>query len=188
MYDVAIYNNSTSGALAAPFCEAAMGIDFESAIKRISEVVMFENWLRFYFIAEEGEKLFIRLPEQAIDRLRIKYSNLYGLAERLNNTEIDHKTSLNAVCLFVASEIGGVALPEDLIGRVFDSPRFHIELQLFSSWVQAHEEQLDESFMEFSLWQKMYVEWKSTDSVQDYIKTLTNGTHRNVRMATDTTQ
>ncbi len=165
-----------------------MSIDFDSAVKRIGEVVMFENWLRFYFIAEEGDKLFIRLPETAMERLRVNYAGLYGLAERLNGTEIDHKTSLSAVCMFVASEIDGVALPESLIGRVFDSTRFHLELQLFSAWVQAHEEQLDESFMEFALWRSMFEEWKGSSKVQEYIKTLMEKTPVSVRNTTETTQ
>ncbi len=165
-----------------------MNAEFEVAINRVSEVVMFENWLRFYFIAEEGDKLFLRLPEQAMERLRAGYPSLYGLADRLNNTEIDHKTSLSAVCLFVASEIDGAALPESVIGRVLDSTRFHLELQLFSSWVQAHEEFLDESFMEFARWQAMYEEWKKTEEVQKLVKTLLENASLSVRNPSETTQ
>ena len=145
--------------------------DFTSALSRITEVVMFENWLRFYFIAEEDEKLFIRLPDAALDRLRDEYPHTAGLAERLNGTEIDHQSSLNAVCLFVASEIDGVVISPTMIETVFNSPRFHAELQLFNSWVQAHEEQLDAAFMEFSLWQRLYQEWKESDAVRDRLKT-----------------
>ena len=31
-----------------------MNAEFDAAVNRITEVVMFENWLRFYFIHEEG--------------------------------------------------------------------------------------------------------------------------------------
>ncbi len=146
-------------------------MEFTSALDRITEVVMFENWLRFYFIVEEDEKLFIRLPDAALARLREHYPRTAGLAERLNGAEIDHQSSLNAVCLFVASEIDGVVIPPTLIETVFNSPRFHLELQLFNSWVQAHEEQLDAAFMEFSLWQQVYREWKNSDAVQERLKT-----------------
>lgn len=145
--------------------------EFASALSRVTEVVMFENWLRFYFITEEDEKLFLRVPETALAKLRDEYPHLAGLAERLNATEIDHQSSLNAVCLFVASEIDGVVLPATLIESVFNSSLFHLELQMFNSWVQAHEEQLDAAFMEFSLWQRLYREWKSSDAVQERLKT-----------------
>ncbi len=162
--------------------------NFETALARITEVVMFENWLRFYFVEEtEDDTLIIRLPDMALAKLRTHYGHLAGLAERLNSTEINHKTSLNAVCLFVASEIDGVLLPEALIGEVFDSTRFHLELQLFSSWVQSHEEQLDEAFMEYSLWLQLYREWKNSDAVKEHIASAQEATERNARVANDTT-
>ena len=143
-----------------------MASEFDQAVERIAQVVMFENWLRFYFIGEEeGGKLLIRLPEKAMEQLKARYGAFYGLAERLNNREVDHQTSINEVCLFVASEIDGRGLSEQMISRVFDSSQFQAELQLFGAWVQAHEEKLDENFMEFSDWLKQYTAWKQTDEV-----------------------
>ena len=162
--------------------------DFTEALNRISEVVMFENWLRFYFISEEDEKLFIRIPEQAMGKLRDKYPGLAGLAEELNNTEVDHKSSLAAVCLFVANDLEGITLNESTIGQVLDSPRFHLELQLFGFWVQSHEEQLDEAFIEFSVWQEEYRAWKRTDKVKEFAESLALSFQRNVRATTETTQ
>ncbi len=149
-----------------------MKATLDQGVKRVSEVVMFENWLRFYFISEEGGNLYLRLPEKAVVRLKESYPNLHGLAERLNNLEITHKRSLDAVCLFVASEIDGTALPETLIAQVFDHPLFHLELQLFSTWVQNHEEQLDAVFMEFNIWQRMYGEWRQSEDVQKHISSI----------------
>ena len=150
-----------------------MASEFDQAVERITQVVMFENWLRFYFIGEEeGDKLFIRLPEKAMEQLKARYGAFYGLAERLNNTEIDHQTSINEVCLFVASEIDGRSLSEQMISRVFDSSQFQAELQLFSAWVQAHEEKLDENFMEFNDWLKQYAVWRQTDEVEAQRKNI----------------
>ncbi len=165
-----------------------MSPDLQEAQRRIAEVVMFENWLRFYFIAEEGDKLFIRIPEQAMSKLTSGYPRLAGLAERLNNKEIDHKTSLEAVIMFTASEIDGVVLPEALIGQVLDSPRFHLALQLFGSWVQSHEEQLDAGFMEFSVWQSMFDEWRKSEKVQEYAAEVAGAMLRTVKNVPDTTQ
>jgi hypothetical protein len=139
-----------------------------SAFDRVVEVVMFENWLRFYFLAEEGEKLFLRLPEKAMAQLKNRYAEFYGLAEYLQDTEISHEASVKAVCLFVSDGPGAIALPESRVAEVFDSSRFHLELQLFGSWVQGHEEQLDERFLEFSQWRELYARWKDTDEVRAY--------------------
>ena len=166
-----------------------MTSEFDGAVNRITQVVMFENWLRFYFISEEEDgKLFIRLPEKAMEQLRARYSSFYGLAESLNNREIDHQTSINEVCLFVASEIDGQSLSEQTISRVFDSSQFQVELQLFSSWVQAHEEKLDENFMEFSDWRELFEEWKHTDEVEEYRKSIVSHMSRLVQNASTTSQ
>ena len=149
-----------------------MSTELDTATNRITEVVMFENWLRFYFIAEEGGKLLLRLPEKAMEQLKKRYASFYELAERLNDVEIDHNTSLKEVCLFVAGGFDGHPLPEDVISRVFESPRFQLELQLFSHWVQAHEEQLDAGFAEFADWQRMFNEWKSSDEVKEHRQRL----------------
>ena len=144
----------------------------KAAVSRIAEVVMFENWLRFYFIVEENDKLFVRLPEKAMEQLKSRYPSFYDLAEILNNTEVDHNASLKAVCLHVAGGFDGRPLPEALVAEVFDHPAFHLDLQLFSNWVQGHEELLDERFMEFSEWQKAFASWKETDEVKDHSKRL----------------
>ena len=165
-----------------------MKTPLEQAITRVGEVVMFENWLRFYFIAEEGDTLLLRLPEKAMERLKENYGPLAGLAERLNNQEITHKSSLDAVCLFVASEIDGIALPKKVIAEVFDHPLFHLELQLFGTWVQNHEEQLDAGFMEFAKWQELFGEWKNTDDVKAHRAALAQASLRSVQESPSTTQ
>ena len=150
-----------------------MASEFDEAVNRITQVVMFENWLRFYFISEEKNgKLFIRLPENAMAQLKARYGAFHGLAERLNDREIDHQTSINEVCLFVAARIGGRGLSEQIVNQVFDSSPFQTELQLFSAWVRAHEEKLDERFIEFGDWLKQYELWKQTDEVEAYRKKI----------------
>ncbi|MDL2316762.1 hypothetical protein LJC59_06750 [Desulfovibrio sp. OttesenSCG-928-A18] len=165
-----------------------MNSDFTAAVSRITEVVMFENWLRFYFIDEQDDKLYIRLPEKAMQQLRSRYANLYGLAEYLNEMEIEHKTSLEAVCLFVSQQMDGGANSEGLIARVFDSLQFQVKLQLFGSWVQSHEEQLDSAFMEFSEWQRLFAQWLERDEVREYARQLMDHTPLPATNSTDTTQ
>lgn len=149
-----------------------MSSSLTNAVERIMEVVMFENWLRFYFIAEEGDTLFIRLPEKALEQLKKRYGRFYELAERLNNVPISHETSMKEVCLFIADGIEGQPIPEDVISRVFESGEFQIAMQLFGSWVQTHERQLDASFLEFSEWGRLFAQWQEGEEVQEYRKTL----------------
>lgn len=160
---------------------------FETAFDRIVEVVMFENWLRFYFIAEKGDKLIISLPEKAVERIEKDYPTLFGLAEMLDGREIDHQSSVEAVCMFVAGRVE-TATPEHTIKEVFDSARFHMELNLFGMWVQNHEDQLDEAFIPFARWQQLYGEWRNTPKVQEHIASFEEQAARIAGNATETSQ
>lgn len=149
-----------------------MASEMEAAVRRVAEVVMFENWLRFYFISEEQDKLFIRLPEKAIEQIHQRYREFHELAVMLNNEEINHQHSLKSVCMFVSGGFDGRPLPDHVVAGVFDNPKFQVELQLFSNWVQQYEEKLDERFMEFSEWRKAFTRWKETDEVKTYARHL----------------
>lgn len=149
-----------------------MPSEFDAALERVMEVVMFENWLRFYFIEEQGDRLFINLPDKALEQIEKRYDTLHDLADRLNQRDLDHQLSMNEVCLFVAADFSSRGLAEDLPARVFDSNAFMVEMQLFGSWVQGHEEKLDESFLDFGSWQKLYKEWRQSEEVQEFRKKL----------------
>ena len=155
-----------------------MSAEFVSAINTVSEVLMFENWLRFYFIAEEGDKLFIRVPESAEKRIREEYPHLFGLLELMNNKEITYETSRDAVCSFVASDVDGSRMKAGSSEKVFDSSLFQFEMQLFNIWVQSHEEQLDKNFMDLRKWQEMFAEWKRSDKVKEYVAELKDASTR----------
>ena len=74
-----------------------MDADFDAAVARITEVVMFENWLRFYFIDEEDDTLVLKLPEKALEQIQKRYGNLPDPADRLNARAVDHQPSMNEV-------------------------------------------------------------------------------------------
>ncbi len=142
---------------------------FTQSIDAVLEVVMFENWLRFYFIAEEEGKdaLFIMIPDQGIQRIKELYPHLLPLAESVNNKEITFDSSRAAVCEHVLIEVDGKTIPKEMSTTVFDSVTFQVELQLFNTWVQAHEDQLDESFLEFGAWRNFFSQWRHTESVKE---------------------
>ena len=145
--------------------------EFSKAVKSISEVLIFENWLRFYFISEEeGEKLFIRISDKADMRIRENWPHLHTLADEINNKEITPETSRAAVVNFISSELDGNSMKAGMAERVFNSGTFQFEMHLFSMWVEGHEEQLDKSFLDFGTWTSMYADWKKSDKVKEYIE------------------
>ncbi len=142
---------------------------FTKSVEKVLEVVMFENWLRFYFISEEenNDSLFIHIPEQGAQRIKELYPHLSLLAEGVNNKEITFDSSRSAVCEHVIAEVDGKTIPKEMSTTVFDSVTFQVELQLFNTWVSAHEEQLDEGFLEFGAWRNFFSQWRQTDGVKE---------------------
>lgn len=142
----------------------------QEALKDVSEVLMFENWLRFYFIVEEKDKLFLRVPEKARDLIREKHEHLAGLVELLNDEEMDYQKSYESVCGFVASHLDGSKHQPGVCEGVLNSKAFKMEMQLFNLWVQAHEDQLDSTFVDFETWTQLFWDWKRSDEVKEYLK------------------
>lgn len=146
-----------------------MSTAFQQAAQQILEVIMFENWLRFYFISEtEGGGLALAVPEQGVARIREKYPRFMPLVEDLNGKEIRFELSRLAVCSFVATQLDGKSLPVNMANTVLDSADFQLEMQLFNNWVQGHEEQLDATFLTFSEWMRLFAEWRNSDKVQEW--------------------
>ncbi len=143
---------------------------FAKAVEIILESVMFENWLRFYFISEkpDQDELFLSVPEQGMERIKELYPSLLPLAELLNGKELTFDASRTAICTYVITEIDGKKIAQNMSDTVFDSSTFQVELQLFNTWVQSHEAQLDEGFLEFGAWQNFFSQWRATDEVKEF--------------------
>jgi len=145
----------------------------KTAVKDIAEVVIFENWLRFYFVAqEEDDKLSLKVPEETMDEIKEKYEHLYPVAEQLNNAEIDYQRSQEVVCSFVAQQFDGSKYTTGTIPRAFDSSDLKIELHLFGLWQEAHQERLDQENLNFEGFYDFFSKWRDTDEVQSYKKKL----------------
>lgn len=144
---------------------------FASAVQQVLEAVIFENWLRFYFISEKpdaADELYVTIPEQAMQRIQELYPHLAPLAHSMNAKVIDFETSRTALCTFVATELDGKRMPTDMSAKVFDSTSFQTEMQLFNTWVQAHEAQLDKAFMDFGMWRSLFAAWRTSDAVKEW--------------------
>jgi hypothetical protein len=158
-------------------------IAFGKALEQVVEAVMFENWMRFYFISEKleapkqenGESpLFMAIPEQGMARIQELYPHLYPMAVGINGKELDFSTSQQCICSFVAEHLEGKTMSSDLANMVLNSSTLNTELQLFNTWVQAHESQLDEGFSEFGMWKNLYAQWRGSDQVKQWVTELKN--------------
>lgn len=155
--------------------------NFLKAVQNLCEVLMFENWLRFYFIEENDKgELIIHIPDEGMKRIEEHHAALFPLAEQLNNEIISAASSQQAICTYIAAHIDGNRFKEGLASTVFDSRTFHIEHQVFNVWVQNHEEQLDKQFLDFATWRALYAEWHNSEEVQQQIAALRDTAGRTV--------
>lgn len=141
---------------------------FHNAVAAMLNSVMFENWLRFYFLREdevsEGKYvLSIAIPEKAMDRIRERFFEFYPMAEELNGKRLTLEVSRSAVCNFIKDTYEGDLIPQGSLAAYFDTHAFQIGLQLFNIWVQAYEQALEQNFLDFAGWQNAFAQWCATD-------------------------
>ncbi len=145
---------------------------FHKAVAAMLDSVMFENWLRFYFLREdevsEGKYvLSIAIPEKGLDRIRERFPEFLSMAEELNGRELSLDVSRNAVCNFIRDHYEGDLIPTGSVAAYFDTHAFQIGLQLFNIWVQAYEKALEQNFLDFAGWQNAFTQWcESEQAVQ----------------------
>ncbi len=147
---------------------------FLRALEDVSEVFMFDQWLRFYFIHEEDKKLIVKVPKEVGDQVEKDFPVMKGLLDMFNNEEIDQQKSTNNVCAFIGARFDGTKYTGKIIPKVFDSKNFKIDTYLFSLWMKGHETYLESEVMTFGDWKELYAGWKDQDEVKDYISRLTN--------------
>ena len=99
---------------------------FHNAVAAMLNSVMFENWLRFYFLREdevsEGKYvLSIAIPEKALDRIRERFFEFYPMAEELNGRELTLDVSRSAVCNFIRDTYEGDLIPQGSLSAYFDT-------------------------------------------------------------------
>lgn len=153
--------------------------EFREGVEEILQAVMFENWLRFYFLSEEkddaGEPVLrMDLPDKSLVKIHELYPALYQLAEKLNHKVVDFETSRSAVLSWVLDNLDGKKLPTGMTRMVLESLAFQLRLQMFHAWVQLHEDQLDQRFMDFGAWQKLFEEWAKSPAAIEFAARLAN--------------
>lgn len=145
--------------------------NFQKAVAEVLETVMFESWLRFYFICEQpgegDQELKIELPQKSIDRIRELYPRLYPLAEKMNGKTVDFEISRASVLNHLMEEVEGKILPKGETQKILQSSTFQTKLNLFHAWERIHEDQLDRGFAEFGAWRNLFASWLETPGAKE---------------------
>ncbi len=151
---------------------------FAKAVNRMMDAIIFENWLRFYFLSEEGakdneeQKLMIAIPEKAMGQIAQRYGSLREMAEALNGREATMDNSRSAVVNFVKREVEGTFVPVGGLAACFDSKAFQNTLHLFNAWIQAAEDMLDAQFYDFDQWRDLFASYKDSEAGQKLMQQM----------------
>ncbi|MBG0789022.1 MAG: hypothetical protein H0S80_00830 [Desulfovibrionaceae bacterium] len=152
-------------------------VNVNNAAKDALEIFQFDQWLRFYFIKEKGDELWIEIPDDVLSGIEEKQPELFRFADMVNNAVVDYKRSQENVCSFVAARLDGQKYESSILPQVFDNATFKVEMYMFNVWLKMHESHLDEEYMDFDGWLEMYKGWNSMDEVREYRdKLLKSGT------------
>lgn len=143
------------------------------AVERILETVIFENWLRFYFITQkDDDRLFLEVPQKSIEKIKKLYPALLPLADALNNREITFDISRGAICKYVLTELEGSLFPRGSGGELMNSGEFQDGLELFHAWLSLHEDQLDLGFLQFDAWLDLFRQWRASAGARQLLEKL----------------
>ncbi|MCJ2164457.1 MULTISPECIES: hypothetical protein [unclassified Pseudodesulfovibrio] len=152
-------------------------VSIKNAVKDALEIFQFDQWIRFYFVTEKDDALWVEIPDAVMEALREDHPAFHSFADMVNNAITDYKRSQDNVCSFVAARLDGQKYEATVLPQVFDNATFKVEMYIFNVWLKMHESHLDEEYMDFNAWMEMYDGWNSLDEVKEYrTKLLESGT------------
>lgn len=161
-------------------------LSLKAAIRDAVQIFQCDQWLRFNYVVEKDDKLFVEVPKEVMERLEKEYPRLHALAEQMDGYAIDPQSSHDIVCSHIAASLDGQKYDPSVMPRVFDAPQFKVDMYVFNLWVKMHEAILDEEKLFFSDWEQSFDEWKELDEVKEYLAKLHNTDPENP--STDTKQ
>lgn len=143
-----------------------------NALTDMAQVFHFEFWLRYYFIEERDGNLFIELnPEQA-KQMQTQFPDYWELVESVQGRPLSPELSQQSVVEFLQINFEGKKYPANTVLKVLDSKDFSVEMYLFNTWLDLHEEQLMQKIYGFDHWMRIYEEWKATEKGQQLAQSL----------------
>lgn len=149
------------------------------AAKEALRIMMFEQWLRFYFLVDRDGVLYVDVPAEAGEKIKEKEPDLYPLVEMMNGDAITYEKCQATVCAFASARLDGQKYAPEIMPKALDSKEFKVDLYMFQLWNRGHEKYLDERFHEFAEWEEMFAEWSKLDEVQTYREKLVLGGQQN---------
>jgi hypothetical protein len=143
-----------------------------NALIETAKVFHFEFWLRYYFIEERDGALYISLTAEQLKQMQAQFPDYWELAERVQNSPLSPELSQQAVVEFLQLNYEGKRFPGDTVVKILDSKDFSLEMYVFNTWVDLHEDQLMQKIFGFDYWMRAYDEWKTTDKAQQLLQSL----------------
>ena len=146
--------------------------DIEKASQEIFRVFMAEHWVRFYFAMENEGVVFLDVPAEALENLKVADAVLAEFVSGVNGQPIDVESSRRAVGEFVFRTMEGGNYPVGLVGRAFDGKTLALLLKLFSVWLSGHEEMLDAEVLPLAEWERLFTLWRQDPAVARFAGNL----------------
>jgi len=143
-------------------------VSVKNAVKDALEIFQFDHWIRFYFVIEKDDKLWVEIPDDVMATIEKETPLMHRFADLVNNAVTDYQRSQDNVCSYIASRLDGQKYEGTVLPQVFDNATFKVEMYMFNVWMKMHEAHLDEEYMNFSGWLEMYEGWNSMEEVQGY--------------------
>lgn len=144
-----------------------------AVLHEVAEVFHFEFWLRYYFIEERDAQLFITLTDAQTKQMKTQFPDYWELVESMQNQPLSPELSQRIVVEFIQLHMAGNKFPMNMVLKIFDGKDFSVEMLLFNTWVDLHEEQLMQKIYGFDYWINAYQEWKQSDKAKELALSLT---------------
>jgi hypothetical protein len=138
----------------------------------MAKVFHFEFWLRYYFIEERDNEIYIGLSEEQAKQMQAQFPDYWELVERVQDQPLSPELSQQAVVEFLQLNLDGKKFPQNSVPKILDSKEFSIEMYIFDTWVNLHEEQLMQKIYGFDYWMHAFAEWKTSEKGQQLVQSL----------------
>lgn len=144
----------------------------QNALNETARVFHFEFWLRYYFIEERDGSLYINLTDEQLRQMQAQFPDYWELVERVKDRPLSPELSQQSVVEFLQLNLEGKKYPSNTVIKVLDSKDFSLEMYLFDTWVNLHEDQLMQKIYGFDYWMRVYGEWKASDRGRQLLQSL----------------
>lgn len=130
---------------------AELSDDMRRAMSSLLDAVIFEQWIRFSWIEEDGEGDFcIRVPEATFQELTEDYPRYKELLAQLNGTVVDAEMACSAVLGYAQATFGEHA------ASVLEHSEFQNMVGRFHQWLNDNVETLDREPLNFDQWCNLF--------------------------------